>query len=292
MQANVNPYIIRLSKTKKLNKLGDRLLTILGWCYLGFAYLFLLAPILILIVFSFEDSRFPSLPWAGSTLKWYQELFSDGRLLEALKHSLIVSPAAAAIATVLGFLAAYALNRFVFPGKQLLSILLIVPIIIPPLILGVAFLGLLSRFQLQGQLLSVILTHVVILIPTTVALVTLRLSQMPKELEEAAWNLGATEWQTLYRIVLPWAIPGIAAAWLLAFTFSFDEFAIAWFVSGFEQTLPIAIYNFLRSNLTPSLNAIGAIVFSISIALLVGVELLLIPTILSQNASSSEREQH
>jgi spermidine/putrescine transport system permease protein len=258
------------------------LLPWLGWIYVGGMYLFLMLPILTLVLFSFEDSRFPTLPWTGWTLRWYGDLFQDGRLLQALVHSLWVSPAAAAAATVLGFCAAYVFNRFEFWGKKLLSILLIVPIIIPPLILGVAFLGLLSRLQLQGKLLSVFLTHVVILIPTAIALIGLRLSQMPKDLEEAAWNLGATEWQGLWRVVLPWAVPGIAGAWLLAFTFSFDEFVIAWFVSGFQQPLPVMIYSFLSANLNPSLNAIGTLIFLISLCLLVGVELLLIPLLLGQ----------
>lgn len=255
-------------------------LAISGWIYLLLGFIFLMLPIVTLIAFSFEEARFPTLPWTGWTLRWYQDLLTDGRLLQALGRSLIVSPMAAAAATAIGFLAAYALNRFDFPGKNLLSALFIVPILVPPLILGVAFLGLLSRLNLQGQLLSVFLTHIVILMPTAIALVGLRLAQMPKDLEEAAWNLGANEWQALHRVILPWAMPGIAGAWLLAFTFSFDEFIIAWFVSGFAPTLPVSIYTFLGANLNPSLNAIGAIVFSISVLLLIGVELLLLPLVL------------
>jgi len=251
--------------------------SIAGWLYFAFGFSFLFLPILTLVLFSFEDTRFPSLPWAGWTLKWYQELLVDGSLLQALKNSLIVSPLAAAAASILGFFTAYALNRFTFPGKSLLSILLTVPILVPPLILGVAFLGLLSRMNLQGQLYSIFLTHVVILIPAAIALITLRLAQLPENIEEAAWNLGATEWQTLFRVILPWALPGIAGAWLLAFTFSFDEFVIAWFVGGFEQTLPVSIYNFIGTNLSPALNAVGAIVFGLSVLLLIGAELLLIP---------------
>lgn len=267
---------------------AERSFIAFGWVYLALGYIFLLLPILTLVVFSFENARLPSLPWAGWTLKWYGMLMSDGRLLSALKNSLIVSPLAAAAATVIGFFAAYALNRFNFLGKNLISVLLIVPILVPPLILGVAFLGLLSRLTLQGQLLSVFLTHVVILMPTAIALVTIRLAQMPKDLEEAAWNLGANEWQTLYRVVLPWSLPGIAGAWLLSFTFSFDEFVISWFVSGFQQTLPVAIYSFMAFTLDPSLNAIGTIVFIISVLMLIGVELFLIPVLLDKKMSQDE----
>lgn len=271
-----------MAKEQRIQSRGQRVLGWAGWLYLVMGYGFLLLPVLTLVVFSFETSRFPTIPWTGTTLNWYIALFEDGRLIQALRHSLVVSPTAATVATVLGFFAAYGLGRTQFWGKRLLTVGLILPIIVPPLILGVAFLGLLSRLQLQGQLYSVVLTHVVILIPTAIALVSLRLAQMPKNLEEAAWNLGATEWQGLWRVVLPWCIPGIAGAWLLAFTFSFDEFVIAWFVTGFQQTLPVAIYNFLGANLTPSLNAIGTIIFAISLVLLIGVELLLIPVLLGK----------
>jgi spermidine/putrescine transport system permease protein len=260
---------------------STRGLTLAGWIYLVIGYGLLMLPIFTLVVFSFESSRFPTLPWTGWTWSWYRQLWQDGTLIQALRASLLVSPLAAAIATMLGFFGAYALNRFEFRGKQPLTILLIVPILVPPLILGVAFLGWLSRFNLQGQLHSILIAHVVILLPTAIALISLRLMQMPRSLEQAAWNLGATEWQALWRVVLPWAMPGIAGGFLLAFTFSFDEFVIAWFVSGFAPTLPVAIYNFLGSNLSPSLNAIGTIVFLFSLVLLVGVELLLIPMLVS-----------
>lgn len=262
-------------------------LTAAGWLYLGLGYLLLLLPIVTLVAFSFEEARFPTLPWTGFTWHWYQELGADGRLLQSLRYSLVVSPLAALAATGLGFFAAYALNRFEFLGKRLLSIGLIVPILVPPLILGVAFLGWLSRLHLQGHLYSIFLCHVVILLPTTIALITLRLMQMPRDVEAAAWNLGATEWQALMRVVLPWSWPGLAGAWLLAFTFSFDEFVIAWFVSGFKPTLPVSIYTFLGSNLSPSLNAIGTLVFLLSLVLLVGVELILIPLIFDQPSRRS-----
>jgi spermidine/putrescine transport system permease protein len=269
---------------RKKDNLINRASKLAEWGYLllGFGFLFL--PIFALVLFSFEDSRLPTLPWTGWTLDWYGVLFSDGRLIEALKYSLIVSPVAATIATVIGFLASYTLNRFDFIGKRILSIMMVVPILIPPLILGVAFLGLLSRINLQGTLLSVVLTHIVILIPTAIALVTIRLAQMPKDLEQAAWNLGASELQGLLRVVLPWSIPGIAGAWLLAFTFSFDEFVIAWFVSGFQPTLPVAIYSMMAFNLDPSLNAIGTIIFAISVLLLVGVEIVLMPILLDSRS--------
>jgi spermidine/putrescine transport system permease protein len=257
-----------------------------GRLYMAVGYIFLVLPIVTMIVFSFQQGQFASIPGQGWTLQWYAKLFDDGTLLEALRNSLIVSPLAATGACVLGFLAAYSIHRFRFWGRGAFSVLLVLPVLIPPLILGVAFLGLLSRIGLQGQLLSVILTHMVIVTAPAMAVIQLRLGQMPSSLEEAAWDLGATEFQTLYKVVLPFALPGIAGGWLLAFTFSFDEFIVAWFVSGFEQTLPVAVYAYIVGSVDPSLNAVGSIVFALSMLSLIGVEPLLFPILLSQYRSA------
>jgi spermidine/putrescine transport system permease protein len=258
-----------------------------GRLYMAIGYIFLVLPIATMIVFSFQKGQFASIPGQGWTFQWYGKLFEDGTLLEALRNSLIVSPLAATSACVLGFLAAYAIHRFRFRGRGAFSVLLVLPVLIPPLILGVAFLGLLSRIGLQGQLLSVILTHSVVVTAPAMAVIQLRLGQMPSSLEEAAWDLGATEFQTLCKVVLPFALPGIAGGWLLAFTFSFDEFIIAWFVSGFEQTLPVAVYAYIVGSVDPSLNAVGSIVFALSVLSLVGVELLLFPLFLSRYRSAA-----
>ncbi len=257
-----------------------------GRLYMAVGYFFLVLPIVTMIVFSFQKGQFASIPGQGWTLHWYGKLFDDGTLLKALGNSLIVSPLAASGACVLGFLAAYSIHRFRFWGRGAFSVLLVLPVLIPPLILGVAFLGLLSRIGLQGQLLSVILTHMVIITAPAMAVIQLRLGQMPSSLEEAAWDLGATEFQTLYKVVLPFALPGIAGGWLLAFTFSFDEFIVAWFVSGFEQTLPVAVYAYIVGSVDPSLNAVGSIVFALSMLSLIGVELLLFPILLAQYRSA------
>ena len=248
-----------------------------GRVYLFLGFVFLLLPIAFLILFSFQKNIYSSLPLKGWSLQWYDKLVEDGVLFDALLNSLYVSPVAATGASIIGFLAAYALNRFVFPGRLLTATILILPILIPPLILGVSLLGLLSRLGLHGQLYSIIIAHTLLLTAPAMAIIQLRLAQMPSTLEEAAWDLGANELQTIWRVVLPWALPGIAGGWLLAFTFSFDEFIIAWFVSGFDQTLPVAVYNVMIASHDPSLNAIGTIVFGLLLLTLLGAELLIIP---------------
>jgi spermidine/putrescine transport system permease protein len=251
-----------------------------GWLYLLIGFVFLVLPIITLLVFSFQRNQYASIPGQGWSLRWYLKLFQDPVLLQSLKYSLIVSPLAATFASVIGFLAAYAVHRFVFPGRTLLAVVIVLPILIPPLILGIAFLGLLSRMGLQGQLYSVLITHIVLTTAPAMAIIQLRLGQMPPSLEEAAWNLGATELQALRRVVLPFTLSGIAGGWLLAFTFSFDEFVIAWFVSGFDPTLPVTIYSYLVGSADPSLNAIASIIFVLSGLVLLGVELLLIPMLM------------
>ncbi|MEM1287687.1 MAG: ABC transporter permease [Pseudomonadota bacterium] len=260
----------------------------LGRAYLFLAYVFLFLPLAVLVIFSLQANRFPGLPLRGWTLDWYRQLFEEGDLIEALGNSLLVSPAAATAGTVIGFLAAYAVNRFDFPGKSVLLAVIALPILIPPLILGVAFLGLLARVHLNGTLFSVFLAHTVLVTAPAMAIIQLRLSQMPKDLEEAAWDLGASELTTLRRVVLPFAMPGIVGGWLLAFTFSFDEFMIAWFVSGFDQTLPVAIYSILVASIDPTLNAIGAIVFCISATVLVCLEVQLLPMLMRRKDARQE----
>ena len=267
-------------KRKRARDVEGVLLAWGGRLYLLVGFTFLLLPIITLVVFSFQRNQYASIPGQGWSLRWYVKLFSDPVLLQSLKYSLIVSPLAATCASVIGFLAAYAVHRFVFPGRTLLAVVIVLPVLIPPLILGIAFLGLLSRMGLQGQLYSVLITHIVLTTAPAMAIIQLRLGQMPASLEEAAWNLGATELQAVRRVVLPFALSGIAGGWLLAFTFSFDEFVISWFVSGFERPLPVTIYEYLVGSADPSLNAIASIIFVLSGLILLGVELLLIPMLI------------
>jgi spermidine/putrescine transport system permease protein len=252
-------------------------LPILGRVYLGICFVFLLLPIATLIVFSFQRNQYASIPGQGWSLRWYEKLLADGTLLEALRASLVVSPLAATGACIVGFFAAYAVYRYRFRGRIALMLLIMTPILVPGLILGIGFLGLLSRAGLEGEVYSVVLAHIVLITAPAMALIQLRLSQMPESLEEAARNLGASEWQSLMRVVLPWALPGIAGGWLLAFTFSFDEFVITWFVCGFHPTLPVAIYAYIVGSADPSLNAMATIIFLLSCIMLVGAELILTP---------------
>lgn len=243
--------------------------------YLGMALLFLFAPILVTIAFSFNQDRFVSLPWRGFTLNWYQQLFRSSDLLVPLRNSVLVGIAVALGAVVLGFLGAYGLRHGKFRGKNLFLLWMISPLAVPWMLLGLGLLILFTWLGLPRNLVTVWISHLVFSAPLALVIINTRLNTVPKSLEEAAWDLGASHLTTVTRVLLPQAGPAILAAALLTFTLSFDEFIIAWFVSGFTKTLPIQIFNLVRSGINPTINAVGTIVFTLSIILTVTAQLAL-----------------
>ena len=243
--------------------------------YIVGALLFIFAPIAASFVFSFNSDRFPSLPLAEFTTDWYAVTFSDPLVLAGFHNSLIVGAVASLIATALGFGAAYADYRFQFFGKKAYLALALLPPTIPVVILGLAMLAYLSRVSLSGSVWSVILAHVVMCAPFAMAIIRLRLSQMDPSLEAAAWNLGATEWTALRTVILPFTRPSILAALFITMAVSFDEFAVAWFVSGLQETLPVRVLGFLQGQVSPRINAIGTVVFVATMTLVVLAQLLL-----------------
>jgi spermidine/putrescine transport system permease protein len=251
---------------------------IIAWTlrlYIVSILLFIFAPIAASFVFSFNSDRFPSLPLAQFTTGWYEVTFSDPLVLAGFRNSLIVGFAASAIATLLGFGAAYADYRFKFFGKKIYLALALLPPTIPVVILGLAMLAYLSRVSLSGTIWSVTLAHVVMCAPFAMAIIRLRLSQMDASLEAAAWNLGANEWTALRTVIVPFTLPSILAALFITMAVSFDEFAVAWFVSGLQETLPVRVLGFLQGQVSPRINAIGSVVFMATITLIVLAQLLL-----------------
>lgn len=253
----------------------ERLIAWMLRLYIVGALLFIFAPIAASFVFSFNSDRFPSLPLAEFTTDWYAVTFSDPLVLAGFRNSLIVGIVASAIATALGFGAAYADYRFQFFGKKAYLALALLPPTIPVVILGLAMLAYLSRVSLSGSVWSVTLSHVVMCAPFAMAIIRLRLSQMDASLEAAAWNLGATEWTALRTVILPFTRPSILAALFITMAVSFDEFAVAWFVSGLQETLPVRVLGFLQGQVSPRINAIGTVVFVATITLIVLAQLLL-----------------
>lgn len=255
---------------------GQRILAGVLWLYVAGVFLFILAPIATSFVVSFNADRFPTLPLGGFTVGWYEAIGQDPTLPQAFRNTIVAGVSVAVISTFLGFAAAYTDYRYRFLGKSLYLALALLPPTIPVIILGVAMLIFLSSVSLFGQLHSVIISHVVICLPFAMALIRLRLSQMDPSLEAAAWNLGATEWRAMREVILPFTLPAILSALFITMAVSFDEYAIAWFVSGFSETLPVRILALLQGQVSPRINAIGSIVFTITIALVILAQAILV----------------
>lgn len=228
--------------------------------YAAAAFAFLHLPLLVLSVFSFNASRFTV--WQGLSLRWYSAAFQDAQLAEATLNSLAIAAAATASSTAVGTLCAYALWKRKSP---LLSGSLYLSLVTPEIVMGVALLAffqwLFRYLDVRLGIHTVILAHVMFCVAYVVIVVMARLRTMDATLEEAALDLGANEWQAFYRVTLPSLVPGIAAAALLAFTISFDDYVITSMVAGVDsETLPMVIYAMARRGANPVVNAISTLI--------------------------------
>jgi len=230
-------------------------------------------PILLLIVFSFNDSTLLSFPLKGFTTRWYQEAFQNRQLLRSLSNSLLVAFLSSAVATFLGFLSALAVIRFRFPGKNFFIGVSAMPLVVPYVVLGVSILLAFRALRIPLSLWSVIIAHIVISLPEALIFIAARIVDFPSNLEEAAMDLGASYWQTLLQVTVPLSAPALIAAFLTCFTLSFNEFAVSFFVIGKKATLPIYIFSQLRiSERVPMVIALAAMTMVVSVLILVFAE--------------------
>jgi len=248
------------------------MIRVLSWMYLAVAYVFIFLPVAVLVVFSFQDGRLPVPPFKGFTLKWYAEIFADDRLMAALGNSLIVAVGSSTVAVSLGFLAAFALARFTLPQSALLRGLLTAPLTVSSLVIGLGLLMLFNHIGLPRSLWTVGIGHVVINMPLCFAIIYASMGAQQEAAERAARDLGASTAQVLVLISAPMLAPAIFAAFFLSVTFSWDEFIIAFLLARFDVTLPVEIWNMLRSGLNPKTNAIGSVVFLFSVAFVLLLE--------------------
>lgn len=242
--------------------------------YLVLVFLFVFTPIVSSIVFSFNSDRFPTIPLGDFTLHWYQLILSDPDMLEAATNSVIVAICSAVLATFIGFCTAYSDYRYNFRFKGPYLALALLPPTIPLIIMALAMLAWLSKFGLSGSILSIVLAHTVLCAPFAMAVIRLRLSQMDTSLEAAAWNLGASEWGAMREVVIPFTKPAIVSSLCLTAAVSFDEFAVAWFVSGLNKTIPVVILEIVQGNIDPRVNAMGTFVFVTSMTLVVVAQII------------------
>ncbi|MGB7288243.1 MAG: ABC transporter permease [Salaquimonas sp.] len=237
--------------------------------YTAFVFVFVFAPIVFSVIFSFNSARFPTIPLEAFTWHWYETIWADPDVWQAFRNSLIVSVCTSVLATILGFCTAYTDYRFMFKFKNAYLALVLLPPTIPLIIMALAMLAWFSKIGASGELWSIIIAHTVLATPFAMAIIRLRLNQIDKDLESAAWNLGASEWRAMREVIIPFCKPAIISALFLTAAVSFDEFAIAWFVSGLNKTVPVLILEIVQGNIDPQVNAIGTIVFFISMTLVI-----------------------
>jgi len=240
-----------------------------------FTYLFLYFPLVVVVLYSFSATKVNRWPIQRYSLSWYRDLLDDTQIHDALKLSIKIGFISASIAIVLGTLAALALDRYRFPGKPLLRFVIVLPIVLPGIVTGVAML---SYFTLLGWQLSQwtrIVGHATFCTTLVLNNVVARLSQLPRHLNEASADLGATPWRTFWRVTFPLVRPAILAGGVLAFTLSFDEIVVSFFLKGRQNTLPLLIWGRLRQGYTPEINAIATVIIVVSLVTVVASNRLL-----------------
>jgi spermidine/putrescine transport system permease protein len=255
-----------------------------GWTGLVFAFLYV--PIILLIVFSFNDSDY-NLTWEGFTFRWYEKMANDSVLIKGLKNSLLIASITTVLAVALGTLGAWLLYKYRFPLRRVINTLIFIPMVIPEVIMGISLLILFAvTFRwLEGWqeaanapqwfadlafgpgFITVIIAHVTFCFPFVLVAVQARLSGVDPALEEAAMDLGATPRKAFWHVMVPYMLPAIISGALMSFTLSMDEVIVTVFTSGPEsKTLPLVMFDKVR-RINPSLNAISAVVIVATIAL-------------------------
>lgn len=243
--------------------------------YLFLVYALLYLPILVLVVYSFNDSR-TAYRWGGWSLRWYEALFSNHAMVQAMWNSLWLALAAATVSTLIGALTAMALQRYRFRGKKALRGMLFVVMMSPEIVLAISLLALFLLVGLQLGFISLLLAHVTFCLPFVVITVAARLNGLDQRLLEAARDLGAGEFTTVRTILVPVMMPALLAGWLLGFTLSLDDVVVSTFVSGPSyEILPLRIYSMVRVGLKPEVNALGSLLLVFSLIMLVISQLIL-----------------
>ncbi|GFM32092.1 spermidine/putrescine ABC transporter permease PotC [Desulfovibrio subterraneus] len=242
--------------------------------YLWLIYSFLYIPILVVMVYSFNNARFAT-DWRGFTWSWYGKLFANTQLMDAALNTLMVATLAATFASALGTLAALVLHRYRFPGRKVLHGSIFVLTVSPDIVMGIAMLMFFIAAKIELGFLTLLIAHITLCLPFVAVTVLARLAEFDENIIEAAKDLGATESRAFRHIILPMIMPAVAAGWLLSFTLSMDDVLISFFVTGptFE-ILPLKIYSMVRLGVKPDINALSAVMFTLTVVLVLAAHAL------------------
>ena len=237
------------------------------WSAAAIAYAFLYVPLIIVVVYSFNDSKLNA-EWVGFTLSWYVALFNNQEMLTAARNSLIIAVCASFCATILGTMAGLAMNRY---KLKFLPVLVFAPVAMPEILLGVALLlFFLQVLNLTLGMISIIIAHTTFCIGFVAIIVRARLQGMDESIFEAARDLGASPWLTFRLITLPLIMPAVVAGALMSFTLSIDDFVITFFTKGVgEPVLPIQIYTMIKVAVTPEVNAVSTLLMLLTLAMII-----------------------
>lgn len=245
----------------------------LGKIYLVLVMLFLYVPIFVLIVFSFNESKSRSV-FSGFTLDWYRKLFQNDIIISSLVNTLIIAVIASIVSTVLGTLAAIGINSMKKVPKAIVMNITNMPIINPEIVTGVSlmllFVFFAARMNLEFGFVTLLIAHITFDVPYVILNVMPKFRQMDPHLYEAAQDLGYSPFKAFIKVVLPEIMPGVVSGFLMAFTYSLDDFVISYFTSGSSsQTLPVTIYSMTRRKVSPEINALSTIIFVVVVVILI-----------------------
>jgi putative spermidine/putrescine transport system permease protein len=242
----------------------------LALCYHTLFVLFIVAPLLVVIAVSFTDKGYISMPTTGLSLRWFRAIADASDIIDAFWLSLRLGLASASVAVLFAVPRALALTRYRFPGRGALSAFFLSPLMIPNVVLGVAFLRFFTTVGMSGSFFLLTLTHVAVIFPYALRLTLAAATGLDRDAERAALSLGAKRFTTFRRVILPMILPGVAAGWMLAFIQSFDELTMTVFVATpGTTTLPVAMYNQIAQTIDP-------LVASVSTVLIVGTGILMV----------------
>ena len=249
--------------------------------FICLVFLFLYLPIIILVVYSFNSSKM-NIVFENFTFSWYRQLFYNRELIEAFLNTMIVAIISTLVSTVIGTMGAIALNKYNFKFKNTINKLIYIPIVIPEIVLGISLLSVYTLMKLNLGLFTIILSHIAFSIPYVLVSVRSTLSDTTKTYEEAASDLGASNFSTFFKVILPTISPGVVSGAILSFTLSLDDVVISYFTAGpGSNTLPLKIYSMIKTGITPDVNAMSTL-------MLLGIVIILTMSVLLQSRKIGE----
>jgi spermidine/putrescine transport system permease protein len=244
----------------------------MGWqlirLYAILVYGFMFLPVAVVVLLSFNESQFGAFPMTGFSLRWFEALWNNDAIMRAFRTSIVLGLMTAVISTTLGVLASLALVRYRVLGRNLITTMLIAPILVPEVVLAVALLLFLNFLGIGKSFTLLLFGHVIFTLPFVILVVQARLVGIRRDVEEAALSLGASPRQTFFSITLPLLMPAVAAGALFAFTISFDDITgtLFWKPGGVE-TVPTQIFAMLRHSISPEINALGTVMIVLTVGL-------------------------